>query len=283
MSDDIIASVIAEATAPTATETPDNNAPKPGGESIETESQTDDKSEGDDGDEVAFPKKAVNAISRRDKKIGKMQAELAALRAEKATWSQSQTPQPQAKNQRQSNQTDNAPREEDFESYGDYLKASMRHEIMAEIQAHQQKQSEGFQKHQADIQRQQYEEQRAEVIAEQMKGHKEIIPDFENVIAEYADIADDLPENIANLFLEADDAALAFYNLAKEGKLEALATMSIPKAALEIARAQTNKPQIRKVSSAPNPIVGNSGRSSGTKSIDRMNGEELIKHLNIRF
>lgn len=279
MTNDIIDSVIAEATAQTeAPATPDK--PEPEVEAPAEDSQTDDKSEGS-SDEVMFPKKAVNAISRRDKKIGKLQAELAALRAAQAQPAQ-QAPQVQAQQSKQSN-TDNAPREEDFESYGDYLKASMRHEIMAEIAKQQQANNEGFQKREAELKRQQYEEVRTEAIVEQMQNHKEEIPDFASVIAESADIADELPEQIANLFFEADDAALAFYNLAKEGKLEALATMSPAKAALEIARAQMNKPQVKKVSSAPAPMTSNSGRASGGKSLYNMSGDEMIKTLGIKF
>ena len=46
-------------------------------------------------EEIPFPKKAVNALSRRDKQIGKLQAQLAAERAELAKYREQAAKTPQ--------------------------------------------------------------------------------------------------------------------------------------------------------------------------------------------
>ena len=48
---------------------------------IESDEQSPDDAKPDD-DMVVFPKKAINALAHRDRKIGKLKAEQAALRAE---------------------------------------------------------------------------------------------------------------------------------------------------------------------------------------------------------
>lgn len=241
----------------------------------QAESQDDAESAEGSTDEVVFPKKAVNAISRRDKIIAKERAEKAALLAEVERYRS----QLQATPQNNPQPTNDAPKEDDFENYADYLKADILHKIKQE-QAGQEQQNT---KRQQEIQYQQWEEQRTQEIALKAETHKAEIPDFSQVVEENADYLDVLPPLIQQAFLEADDASLAFYNLAKEGKLEALATMSPYRAAMEIAIAQTKKPQLNKVTNAPNPIKGVQGRGSTTKDISDMSGDELLKKLNIRF
>jgi hypothetical protein len=279
--ENVIDAVLAEA----ATQAPE--VPK---ESVNEQTQTEDISQdqvdgspkdgAEDDDSVTFPKKAINALSRRDRTIGKLRAQsyekdsrIAALEAQIAQYSNSA-----ATTSKQPHVSQNAPKEEDFDNYGDYLKASIRHDLAQEqaSKAQEQKSVE------SDAKIQEWVAMRETEIAQSMDTHKTAIPDFEQVVAAHVDIADEFPPAIAQAFYEADDPALAFYNLAKEGKLEQLSTMSPYRAAMEIAKAQSKKPVVNKVSSAPDPIKAPVGVGRQSKSLWDSSGDEIIKKLNIR-
>ena len=273
---DELDNVIASMSEPLVTETPAKvETPK---EEPEEPKQAEPKDEADkaedETDDVPFPKKAVNAISRRDKQLAKMRADMAALQAEVSKYRQ-----PQAQTQ-QAPQTDNsAPKEDDFDDYGSFLEAKLLHKIKMEQSVQQKSQQE----QQFQTQKQQWVQQREVEISQKVEAHKAEIPDFMQVIEMNADIMDSLPEHIEQAFLEADDAGLAYYNLAKEGKLEALLTMSPYRAAMEIALAQTKKPTLNRVSGAPNPIKPVSGRGTSTKDTSDMSGEELLKKYGFKY
>lgn len=230
------------------------------------------EAEADKSDDVPFPKKAVNAISRRDKQIGKMRAEMAALQAEIAKYTQNQAQPP--KNQNVVN--DGSPKEDDFDNYSDFLEAKLLYKIKQEQTA----QEKTKQEQALSAQKQEWVASREQEIVSKVDAHKEVIPDFVQVIETYADIADEFPEHIVQAFYEADDAPLAFYNLAKDGKLEALSSMSPYKAAMEIALAQNKKaPVVNRVSNAPAPISAAKGSGSGSKSLDNMSWSEMKTFL----
>ena len=168
-------------------------------EPVNTDSQEEVEAE-DAAEDVPFPKKAVNALSRRDKQIAKLRAEMAAKDAELSKYRQ-----PQAQIQENKVSTDSAPNQDDYEDYSDYLEAKILHRMKQE-----QKERESALNQQAETSKQQiWEAEREQVIAKNAENHKAQIPDFAKVIEEYADVADSLPPEIQRAFLEADDAALA--------------------------------------------------------------------------
>jgi len=259
---------VTETPAKVETPKPETKEPK------QAEPKEEAEKADDEADDVPFPKKAVNAISRRDKQLAKMRADMAALQAEVSKYRQ-----PQAQAQQTPQIDNNAPKEDDFEDYGSFLEAKLLHKIKME-QAVQQKSQ---QDQQVQSQRQQWVQQREVEISQKVEAHKAEIPDFMQVIEMNADIMDSLPEHIEQAFLEADDAGLAYYNLAKEGKLESLLTMSPYRAAMEIAIAQTKKPSLNRVSGAPNPINPVSGRGVSTKDTSEMSGDELLKKYGFKY
>jgi hypothetical protein len=246
-------------------------------EQVETEkadeSQADPENQEDtEKDDVPFPKKAVNAISRREKQIAKLRAEKAALEAEVSRYRQ-----PQA-NPQQNQNVSGEPSEDDFDNYGDFLEAKILHKLKME----KAKEETSNIEQQTAQQRSVYEQQKETELMDKMQVHVSKIPDFKQVIELNADIADEFPEHIVQAFYEADDGALAFYNLAKEDKLEALLSMSPAKAIMEIAKAQL-EPSLKRVSNAPNPIPASRGSMKTQKSKEDMDGEELLKHFNIKY
>lgn len=109
-------------------------------------------------------------------------------------------------------------------------------------------------------------------------------PDAQEVFDQCEDTLIALPPVIKRVLLEAGvGAELAVYNLAKEGRLEALAYMPPLKAAMEVARAQAQpiiKP--KPVTRAPAPISPSKGVATGGKTLDRMSWEEQREWLGRR-
>lgn len=241
-----------------------------GGEAEEPKG--DSQKASSDDESVTFPRKAINALSRRDKTIGKLRAELAALKAV-----QGQQPAQQAQQSHQSNKSEGAPREEDFESYGDYLKASFKYDMQQE----QAKTKAEAESQQLTYKEQLWKAEREQAIVQSFDGHKQNLPDFVEVIASFVDVADEFSPEIEKIFLSAEDPALAFYNLAKEGKLEALATMSPYQVMREVALAEIKKPEVKRISAAPQPIKGATGAATG-RSENALSGAELLKKYKLK-
>lgn len=217
--------------------------------------------------EDAFPKKAVNAISRRDKQIGKLRAEREQLAAELNKF-RAQSTQTKPANT-------GAPKEAEFTNYADFLEAKNAYAI-------EQKFAERDTKHeetQRTTQEKAWISEREQALSVKAQQFVKEMPDAAALVEEYSDVIDEFSPQLQRLFLEADNAPLAFYNLAKEGKLESLASMSLARAAMEIGRAETQaatKPKTK----APTPLPAARGSVAPSKSLESMSGDELLKWVN---
>lgn len=218
-------------------------------------------------EDVPFPKKAVNALSRRDKQIGKLQAQLAAERAELAKYRE------------QSAKTPQEPKEEAFDNYGEFLeaKARMKFEQEQSEKIRQQEQQQTTQ------QREEYLAERENYTIEKAKAAIDNIPEYRQLMMENADIVQSFPPHVAEAFFEADEPALAFLALAKEGKLDSLLKMSPSRVAIEIGKAEMRGEilsKTRPVTKAPTPIQGLKGTGNATKTINADSSwEDLQKWL----
>ena len=258
MDSDIINQAILESTpaveAPSPIETPK--------EEIKATEETT-PTETPEPEDVPFPKKAVNALSRRDKQIGKLQAQLAAERAELAKYREQQPKDSQV------------PSEESFDNYGEYLKAKNR----AEFEQEQSEKTKQTQQQQDSQFQERWVQERTQFTLQKADEAMASVPDFQSVIDEYRDVGAEFPPYLENAFLELDNAPMAFYALAKEGKLESLLTMSPARAIMEIGRAEVRGEALSKakpVTKTPPPIEGLKGTGSSTKSLDTMNHDQLM-------
>jgi hypothetical protein len=207
-----------------------------------------------------FPKKAVNALSRKDKQIGKLRAQ----------YEQAQLELNQLRQKAPLPKTDGAPKESDYQNYADYLEARQDYKLEQKLTERDGKQN----KTQQDFQEQAWFSQRSIEVKAQSDKMAQEIPDYTAVFEEFGDVVDEYSPQLQRFFLEADNAPLAFYNLAKEGKLEELAHMSLAKAAMEIGRAQTQA-YTKQKTKAPAPLPASRGSVSQGKKLDDMNGTEL--------
>jgi hypothetical protein len=278
MTQDRIDAAIAElpVVADAATEKADQPNPEATTESVEAVKEPEvvekdvPKEAVDPDNKLGFPKPAQNAISRRDKQIGKLRAQNEAFQAQlselQATIKKSQQPAVDP----------NQPQEEQFDNYGEYLKASIKYELAKDAPvAPQQNQTTPEQ-----IQHYNHVVERVKTIEAQEVEFLKIAPDYKEVEAEYQDLIDQAPPELVNLFLEVENPPQAFYTLAKQGKLESLLEMPLHKAAIEIGKAvAAGVPQAKRISSAPTPIKPINGSGSGSKSLDAMNPNELREWL----
>lgn len=269
MSEEIINQAIEAAPSPTTE--PEVAQPVDVNTSTEATESKEDATEQNEPSDIPFPKKAINALSRRDKQIGKLQAQLAAERAELAKYREQQNIKPN------SNAT-GLPKEEAYDNYGEYIKAVAKYEAQQELSQKQQEQEN--QKTQAELES--WHAERTNYATEKAQKAIETIPDYKQTFMEHADILQSLPPHIERAFYEADEPALAFYALAKEGRLEEIMNMSAARAAIEIGRAEIRGEALAKqkpVTRAPQPIEGlkGGGGSSANKSLETMNSRELLE------
>lgn len=233
----------------------------------DVDQEVEGQQEGDaQGHDTPFPKKAVNAISRRDKQIAKLKAELAEFKSM------------QEKAKAESDYKSSAPNEDDFDNYGDYLKAQILHELGNNSQ---QKQEPQQYTPEQQAQAQWYQERESQV-ATKAQEYSKSNPEFANLINEYSDVLDTIPPQVERLFFELNDASAAFYALAKDGLLENVVAMSPAMAASHILQAEKRGIeylQTKKVTSAPAPIRSAKGAGKHTKTVNSMSGEELLNWL----
>ena len=175
-----------------------------------------------------------------------------------------------------------APKESDFENYGDYLKADAKYQIKQELAERDKVSKEATKSQAIDA----YKQGRVQEIAGKTQEFVKQVPEYTELCSEYSDFLNNIPPEIEEAFLEAEDAPLALYALMKEGKIEELETMSPYKISMEIARAEIRgksylAPQ-RKVTNAPAPITAAKGNSSGGKPLHQQSPDELMKHFGFK-
>lgn len=256
--DTIIDNAIAEAPSPDAVV--DNAA-----EVTNTTPKDGDAEAASDEVDVPFPKKAVNAISRRDKQIGKYKAERDALAAKLAQY-EKPTTQVTQPNQLDPNK---------FDNYGEYLKAQGKLEAESEYSAKEKQRTE----QELAAKNQQLMEPLLQNVRQTADELMKSNPEVTDLLIQNADIVDGYPDAIQQAFLEAKNPALAFAVLAKEGLLEVLATMTPYQASMAIARAEDRGAvmfKAKQVTKAPAPMAGAKGTGTLTKSLEDMSGTDII-------
>jgi hypothetical protein len=217
--------------------------------------------------EVMFPKKALNAISRRDKTIGKLKAREQQLQSELEAL--------KAKAPEQKATVQGEPQEADFEKYGDYLKAVARWEAKQEYSETYKKQAEESAKAKLD----EWKTERIEAMEDNAAEARKAFSDFDMVTSEAFQSAK-LEQHVIDAFLEADNPAFALVALAKEGLLADLNDMSPARVAMTIARYEDKGLALSKTkqqSKAPAPLRPAKGVSSGEKPLHERSVDEVMK------
>jgi len=221
-------------------------------------------------DDLPIPKKILNAMSHKDRRIGKLTA-----RQYEAENTIRQLQEQLAKHQPKENQS-SAPETGKFDNYEDYLKALAEHKVNEKFtESEKKRQSE-----QTQFQQQRYQQERVAHLEKNDDAARSAFPDFESVFKDNEHIVMEAPEHVKRAFLEAENPAFAFYSLAKEGKLEDMFNMSPYQAVAMIARHEDKALALSKqkqVSKAPPPMAPSKGSSVGSKSVESLSGDDLLK------
>jgi hypothetical protein len=286
MSDDRIDAVIAEfkaeesasvqeadaATKEASQETQPEEQAKDVKEELPQDGETPEEPSDDSDEDVKFPKKAVKALARRDKKIGKLSAELEHLQNQVKLLSEANNPK-----QQNTANSDLPPSDDDFDTWEDYQRALIRYELGQATKNQAPPEQQQFTQEQIEQYNQQL--QLVERIKVQETELLQTVPDYYEIEAEYQDVIDSASPELLKLFFDLDNPPLAFVTLAKQGKLESLLEMPLHKAALEIGKSLAQGlPQPKRVSNAPAPITKLTGTGS-TQSPLNMSDTQFMQWL----
>jgi len=268
-----IDTMIAEAFVPSADAQPQADAPAETSNEVEvqqepdTEENTETSDANSDDDNVIFPKKAINALSRKDKQIGKLRAQLEQYKA------MQMQAQPQQAEQKTLNKpsNDGEPNIADFDNHIDYMRAVNKYDAQKLLEERESKQTQASQTQQE----QQWLNQRINEVDKQSEEFAKEYPQITAIAQEHAETIQSLPQEIKLALLKAENPPLALLNLATSGVLDELGDMSLEDARVEIKLALKQQP-IKPQSKAPKPMASARG-SVVTKSFENMSPEELVK------
>lgn len=257
--------------------------PQPEQQETEIENQPEDDVESNDGapeksakneDNTPFPKKAVNAITRRDRQIGQLRAQTQQLQQQLRAMQQ-QASGGQSQNGRDG--TPQPPKEDDYNTVGEYLDALKAYP--QKVQEHFANQQKTQQQSQQQAAQAAWYEQRSQALAEKTQELMASTPELQQLVQENADVINAIPDHLEYVFLQLDpaDAFNAAAALLREGKMESLFHLPPALAAAEIGRAvQRGAAKPKPISKAPAPMTPNRGAGGVSKQPHQMSADEIV-------
>ncbi len=290
---------VAEAAKPVVA--PVAEAPKPEqaapAEDKAPEGETEDAGESES--RTPWPKTAVNAMARRDRKLNQLRARDAERESKLSDASFLEQRLSELKGGNKPAAVASADPEPDITKYNDWdkynadLRAWDRRQVAAELKGSM---TETQKTEQANSQFEALATKASTKAAEVIASN----PEFLDIVQQNADVIDAFPEHVQHAILNAENATLAVVVLANEGTLEDLAEMSPALAEKTLKAAQArgvaliNKGEgstmideapaapVKTVSRAPAPMK--SARTvphSGMKRAKDMNDTEFRKEFSV--
>jgi hypothetical protein len=224
-----------------------------------------DDTPSDDGEVDKEMKTIKKALNKKNRYIDNQRARIRALEAEIQ------------KVQSLSKDRPAAPEMDKFDSVIDYMKADHSYTLEQKLAEQAQQQQLSQLQYQQQMARQIQDQSMAEHMTEMMTSN----PDVDKTIRTNAPIIQAMPEHIAALMYEIDNAPAATYALAKEGRLQDIYSMPPAIAANYIVQAeqrglqylqQAAKPKVQ----APAPIGSLKGAGKTSKSLGNMTPDEIV-------
>lgn len=225
-------------------------------------------------EEDVWPKKAVNAISRKSKQLGELRAKYAAEQQTVAELKKQLEGYTQAKKPENA-----APQPGQYQTYEEYIDALTEYKVKQRLN---EKDEESSRLKQQTEEKRLISEREA-YINENAEKAKEAFSDFENVMQANQDDLGAIAPHVRRAFLDADNGAFALYALAKEGILDTLNEQPYHKVVATIARMEDKAlamSQKKPITKAPQPMTAVRGNASTQKRPEEMSGRELIKWVN---
>lgn len=178
------------------------------------------------------------------------------------------------------NPEDNAPKEEDFDSWDEYQDAVIQHRAETLLQ---QKEQERLQAEQQAKQVQMYEAQQKQ-YNERVEAFKATKPDFHDKETVVEEIVADAMRNgvtpaiemLTQAVLQSENSARIVYELGENPEvLENMLNMTPYEAVRELVKLESKPVDIVKEKTLPKPIKNNSGTTKTNKSIKNMSSDEF--------
>lgn len=240
------------------------------------EVEADQTADGDDenttvDEAVEFPKKAVNALKRRNKQINKLNSENAYLKQE--------IDQIKSMLQNGVRKETPAPKIDDFETIEEYTQAQANHATARALEAYKKELAEANTPRAPSPHEVQIQERIAAIDVDTQK-FAQTHPDIDDLYDANEDIVESWSPDLKMLFIHADNPVQAFYNLAKSGEIESLGSLPPQYAAMKIAQASAKQvAPPKRVSNTPKPLGGLNGSSAHTKSLNDLDPAALMERL----
>ena len=233
-----------------------------------------------DGGDVKAPKtyteedfkRVENELARERRRIGKITAQKYQYKAQIDQYNQqlaerAKTDQPQ----------NDAPQASQFKTYDEYLDAKVDHKLeKTKTEAAARQQSA-----QPDYQKQLWRTQRAPVMEASVVAAKQMFPDFQQKLEAHGAVLNSLSQDTVDALLEAENGAVAVYQLLEDGLLPHLNGMNADTVQALIERAEDKALSNKKtpVTKAPAPMASARGTAPGTKSPEKMTNDEFRKWM----
>ena len=221
-------------------------------------------------DPAAEKKKLENAISHQKGQAAKWRHQAQQARQEAAALAARIAKLEEGANPKK----DGPPNEADYKTYAEYLEAKNAHAIDQRFAERDTKQTETLKAQQEAH----WESQRIAHVDKQAEEFAKEFPDSVAMLNENAELIKSFSLELRRALLAVDNTSLAFYNLAKAGKLEELPDMSLEDAKVEIRLAQMKAPDKPK-SKAPTPLPASRGSVPASKPLEQYTAEEAHKLL----
>ena len=281
-----IQAVIAEATAkqiapnPSAEETQIVQAETPASEEANQEQEqtaTQDEDLKFKPDSELTPEQLAKREANRQSHLNSKHARLRRENRELRALLQQQQPQ-----QKQQAETIAAkePMESDYENLLDYLKAVVQYEQKNAAGNQSSPQKSG------ELQPSPEVIARIQEITQQEQAFRESVPEYSALTLKNKEFFEQVPAEIQQAFLLAENAPLALYALMKEDRLDDLEGLSPAKLAMEIGKAEERgkayASQVKKISTAPAPITALKGMGKPSKELHDLSVEELMQKFRRR-
>ena len=218
-------------------------------------------------------KRLENELARERRRIGKITAQKYQEKARADSYTQQI-----AELQKKLPQTNAEPQIGNYTDYNKYQQDVIDYRI--KLATAEQAKTAPQQPTQEDYQKQLWRTQRAPALVSQLQAASQTFPDIQQKMQANVQLLDSLPQHVADAFLEADNGALAIYQLLEDGMIPHLAGMSPDTVTALIERAEDKALSRQKpVTKAPAPMSSAKGTAPGSKSLETMSPDEVRKWM----
>jgi chromosome segregation ATPase len=265
----------------------DDATPNPATEGVKEEAEKDNSTsevsnvEENEAEQKAEPKELTEADKIRQAMQKRIDRKTAATKALENQVSELQKKLGEVEQSNQQKAADNAPSEDDYDTWEAYQEALIEHKAEQRIKERETAiRKEEIQRKQAELQ-----ERKAKEFNTKVEEFRKAHPDYDEKADAFSDMAQDYARRLGNtptlqamsqVILDVDNAPAIIQALGSDPDLmDSLVDMSPVKAAFELFKIHESYSRPKETTQAPKPITPTKAGSSGRKSLSSMSASEL--------